>query len=148
MCSCDRVHMTWSEFALSHQTLEALRTREQSWVQILHDTSSMICPGCCKVRKTAMCWHGVTEYRARVVKHTANAQYKQVKQVALGELFCEQILYLAKFMVCSQQISDPIRPTELSQASSPDPSPRPHTYRSAYVGRSLRCTPRKVPSLS
>ena len=49
----------------------------------------------------------------------------------IENLFYEQILYLAKFMVCSQQISDPIRPTELSQASSPDPSPWPQTYRSA-----------------
>ncbi len=62
---------------------------------------------------------------------STHAQCTHVKHFALEELCCEQILYLAKFMVCSQQISDPIRPTELFQASMPDPSPRPHTYRSA-----------------
>ncbi len=93
----------------------------------------MECPCCCKVRKIAcdlLALHYLILCMS-VSKQTTDAQCTHVKHFALEELCCEQILYLAQFMVCSQQISDPIRPTELSQASIPDPSPRPHTYRSA-----------------
>ena len=59
--------------------------------------------------------------------------------------------YIAKRasgMKFSQQMRPPIRPTAVWWTCRSDPSPMPHTSRSACVGISLRCLPSSRPSVS